>query len=394
MSSRRNRSASHRGGALLMLLGVVVAWSAMRLMTWAPPFEPASLSVLPLGGAPLVEDIAPERSAAPDEAEDALPVEQPIIAPSYPSQPIVEPAPLPERVISPQPVVPQPQAEIPMMSSAASRGYAGVSQLINHAMLLQAGYRSSASAPVDLYAETALTSPDAQLQNVPAAAAEMRRDSAPSRWSMDAWALWREDTTTSILSGRPSYGRSQAGAVLRYRLAPSSGHGPHLHLRGNAALEGAREREVAFGVSARAIPSVPVRFAAEGAGDRNRERDRASRRGLCCDRNPADPATCGFLRRSLWPGRICHRDNATLFVDGQTRLTRRLAGNDDFRLEAGGGAWGGAQEDAGRLDVGPSASVNFRIGPARGRVSADYRFRVAGEAEPSSGPALTLSAGF
>ena len=57
------------------------------------------------------------------------------------------------------------------------------------------------------------------------------------------------------------------------------------------------------------------------------------------------------------------------------------------------GDWG-AQEDAERLDIGPSAGLSFRIGAARGRVSADYRFRVAGDAEPSSGPALTLTAGF
>ena len=40
-------------------------------------------------------------------------------------------------------------------------------------------------------------------------------------------------------------------------------------------------------------------------------------------------------------------------------------------------------------DVGPTAAVTFRLGDARGRVAADYRFRVAGDAEPSSGPALT-----
>ncbi len=66
----------------------------------------------------------------------------------------------------------------------------------------------------------------------------------------------------------------------------------------------------------------------------------------------------------------------------------------DFDLRAGAGAWGGAQEDAARLDIGPSASVSFQLGEGRGRLAADYRIRVAGDAEPSSGPALTLSAGF
>ena len=87
-------------------------------------------------------------------------------------------------------------------------------------------------------------------------------------------------------------------------------------------------------------------------------------------------------------------DFSSAFVDGQARITRPVAGADDFRLEAGAGAWGGAQEDAARLDVGPTAALTFRIGPARGRVSADYRFRVAGDAEPASGPALTVTAGF
>ena len=41
-----------------------------------------------------------------------------------------------------------------------------------------------------------------------------------------AWALWRQDNDSPLLSGRPSYGRSQAGAVLRYHLAPTSGHAP------------------------------------------------------------------------------------------------------------------------------------------------------------------------
>ena len=85
---------------------------------------------------------------------------------------------------------------------------------------------------------------------------------------------------------------------------------------------------------------------------------------------------------------------ATAFVDGQARITRPVARADDFRLEAGAGAWGGAQKGASRLDVGPTASLGVRLGAVNARLSADYRFRVAGEAEPASGPALTLSAGF
>jgi len=49
---------------------------------------------------------------------------------------------------------------------------------------------------------------------------------------------------------------------------------------------------------------------------------------------------------------------------------------------------------AAGLDVGPSASLDLKIGAALARVSMDYRLRVAGDAEPGSGVAITLSTGF
>ena len=42
----------------------------------------------------------------------------------------------------------------------------------------------------------------------------------------------------------------------------------------------------------------------------------------------------------------------------------------------------------------PSASIALRLAESPARLSADYRFRVAGDARPGSGAALTLSAGF
>ena len=75
-------------------------------------------------------------------------------------------------------------------------------------------------------------------------------------------------------------------------------------------------------------------------------------------------------------------------------MERPVAEVGDLGLRVGAGAWGGAQEGASRLDVGPTAAETFRLGDVRARLAADYRVRVAGEAEPASGPALTVSAGF
>ncbi|WP_271077034.1 hypothetical protein [Aurantiacibacter sp. MUD61] len=393
MSDRSPPVTSPRGKAIFALVGMLVIWSSVRVITWAPPFEPASLSVLPLDSplgisAPITEEPASPaaETTEPDRAPDRI-----LHAP-----PQWTPQPVPERVLPPQDM--QPQAIQPVSSSTgAMRGFAGAGRLIGHALLLQAGYRSSAVAPEPaggLYAESTLALRNARSADAPASSATMRGGADLPRWSLDAWALWRDDTTTPILSGRPSYGRSQAGAVIRYHLAPSSGHNPQLHLRGVHALEGQREREVAFGASARPIPAIPVRLAAEA---RVSETDRGTElRGAAYAVSEFPPVSlpAGLTGEAYVQGGYVTGDFATGFVDGQARITRRVVGTDDFRLEAGGGAWGGAQEGSGRLDIGPSASVSFRLGEARGRVSADYRLRVAGDAEPSSGPALTLSAGF
>ena len=45
-----------------------------------------------------------------------------------------------------------------------------------------------------------------------------------NRWSVDSWVLWRRGSNAAPSGGLliPSYGASQAGAVLRFRLAPGS----------------------------------------------------------------------------------------------------------------------------------------------------------------------------
>ena len=47
-----------------------------------------------------------------------------------------------------------------------------------------------------------------------------------------------------------------------------------------------------------------------------------------------------------------------------------------------------------RLDIGPTAGGTLRVGKASLRLSADWRFRIAGNASPGDGPALTLSTAF
>ena len=100
--------------------------------------------------------------------------------------------------------------------------------------------------------------PEAAPFQAPVRLAESR---APTdRWSADAWVLLRRDTTTAVTSGRGSYGQSQAGAVIRYHLAPSSGFRPTAYLRASQALAADRESEAAFGLAARPIPGGYVNW--------------------------------------------------------------------------------------------------------------------------------------
>tara|TARA_A100001391_G_scaffold66729_3_gene42453 strand:+ start:38482 stop:39603 length:1122 start_codon:yes stop_codon:yes gene_type:complete len=218
----------------------------------------------------------------------------------------------------------------------------------------------------------------------------------PSRWTMSSWLFWRDDS----LGGRqaattPNYGRSQAGVVLAYRLAPESKHRPQAYARAITALEGPGEADLAAGLSARPLPDVPLRLAAEA---RLALRDGASElrpAAFVVTELPPFALPGQFVGEVYAQAGWVGGDFATGFVDGQVRLNRVLEQNQGFTLSAGGGAWVGAQKGTRRFDIGPTAAVSFRLGDdVYGRLSADYRVRVAGNAAPASGPALTLSAGF
>ena len=100
-------------------------------------------------------------------------------------------------------------------------------------------------------------------------------------------------------------------------------------------------------------------------------------------------ATRGYAQAGYVGGR-----DATGFVDGSIVAEAQVLASSEPRLKAGAGAWGGVQRGAGRFDVGPTVSLDLRLGSTSARLSADYRLRIAGNAVPAAGAAVTLSAGF
>lgn len=218
----------------------------------------------------------------------------------------------------------------------------------------------------------------------------------PRRWSGDGWMLLRRGDghiTPGPIVG--NYGASQMGAVLRYRLDPADRHRVSAYVRATAALNGTREQHVALGLSARPLPRIPLTAMAELRQVRDSAGERLRPAVAVVTELPPQSLPLGFTGELYAQAGYVAGRNPTAFVDGLVRAERPVAELAGFRLRAGGGAWAAKQRGAGRVDVGPTASVGFRIGDtASARLAADWRFRVGGRSKPDSGPALTLSAGF
>ena len=216
------------------------------------------------------------------------------------------------------------------------------------------------------------------------------------RWSIDAWLFYRPDNQARGSSSAfpATYGASQAGAIVRYRLAADNRHRPALYGRGTAAIGSDREIDVAAGISGRPIPALPV--SAYGEVRVSRTQDRTELRPAVFVATEVAPASAPFNSEVSVYGQagFVGGDFTTPFADGQLRLKRDIARLGSSKLQSGFGVWGGAQKGAARLDIGPTASLDFDVADALVRVAVDYRLRVAGDAQPQSGLAITLSTGF
>jgi len=210
---------------------------------------------------------------------------------------------------------------------------------------------------------------------------------ATDRWSASAWLLLRRDGATPVLVPNGTLGGSQAGARLTYRL---SGDGrPLVRLSGRAymPLRQTAGAEAAIGLDWQPIRRAPLYLLAErrqAVGDEGRSAFSLTLYGGGSVQLPFDVRLDSYAQAGVVGTRS--RD---LFVDSAVQLRRPLG-----PVEIGAGAWGAAQPGAARLDIGPHVSMRLPIERANLRVSADWRFRVAGRAVPGSGPALTLGADF
>jgi len=390
-----NGREANRGQPLLVLATILGAWLIGRVLLWSPPFPLASpaTTVLAFGGEDR-DTIAPRDGRLTARvAHRAVPTASLSGEPASLVAPIVIPR-LARRIEAPA----RDAAFGPSLAPTPVRRAAG------HQMLLAAALANRALPPefVRLGAEarglaTAMAiEPRGAVADRPLLGpARTPRETPARRLSGDAWLLWREGSADAVTPGISTYGRSQAGAVVRYRLLPGQHRQLGLYARATRTLEGARQSEVAAGLSLRPLPRLPVDVAAEARVTETATGRELRPAAFAVTQLPPAELPVGlrgeaYLQAGYVGGRF-----ATAFVDGQARLDGRLARlGEGEEIRAGVATWGGAQKGAERLDVGPSASLAFRLGDVPSRIAVDYRLRVAGDASPASGPAVTFSAGF
>ncbi len=205
------------------------------------------------------------------------------------------------------------------------------------------------------------------------------------RWTLSAWAFYRPHAR--VQQGSGLYGGSQAGVRAAYALAD----GWQVYGRLSATPVTRDSAEGAVGLALRPVAHVPLTLAIERrariAGDGDSAFAAYVSGGVSHLAAPAQFRIDAYGAAGLVGA--SRRDG---FAEGAATARRQVARLARAQLSAGAGVWGGTQTGTSRLDIGPSVALRWDGAPLN--LSFDWRQRMAGNAAPRSGPAITLSADF
>lgn len=212
--------------------------------------------------------------------------------------------------------------------------------------------------------------------------------------TISAWAILRPAGSGLNLATNGQLGASQAGIRVQQQLLHIGQRLPiAFNLRVSAPLDQKLGREAGFGLGTRPVKQVPVELILE----RRVALDRGGRNafaviaagGFNDKRLVSKVSLSGYAQTGIVG--FARGDG---FVDGALQIERALLERSHTGLRLGAGIWGAAQPSVARIDIGPILAVKQRLGPASLRISAEYRWRVAGQARPASGPALSIGTDF
>lgn len=359
-----------RGPRFLLLL--LLLWVLMRLASQFPST---------IGPAPQAVPFAPP----PDLVREDV-----MMLPDQPSAAtVLRQAALPA-MTEPAPLVLVARMEAPQTSFAS--GFMGEERHAWRLALLQrVGTRPAAAVSAlslpprrgDFAPGLALLAP---LPRWPAATADRR-------WSLAVTSYWRgnDGTPTVGPDSATRLGGSQSTARLTYLIDRS------LLLRAYvraAHTPGRRDGlDVAVGVAVRPLKALPLDIHAErrtvvtGPG-----RDTTlvyAAGGVDNQALPRDFRLSAYVQAGA-------ADDGTVvgFADGAVAVQREVAARGGMRLSLGTMLGGAVQPDARRIDAGPRATLVLPNVGQGAQIALDWRERLAGNARPGSGLAVTLAADF
>ncbi|MGN5375403.1 hypothetical protein [Sphingomonas hankookensis] len=210
------------------------------------------------------------------------------------------------------------------------------------------------------------------------------RPAGDDRLTASFWALARPGSATG---GPVQLAGGQAGLRVRMPIADSGQAAVAARIATPLAGQG---REAALGVEWRPI-RAPFAVVVERRMALDRGRD-GTGMGLIAGIDRALPGSLGI--EAYGQAGAVARHGIEPYADGAARVLHKVAGIGNSVLKLGIGGWGGAQRGAMRMDIGPSLVAAIPVGRGAVRLSVDWRQRVAGDAAPGSGPALTLGSDF
>jgi hypothetical protein len=179
-------------------------------------------------------------------------------------------------------------------------------------------------------------------------------------------------------------GGSQAGGRVAYRLNGEPARPLSASFRAYVPLGRLVGAEAAAGLDWKPLAKLPVHLLVErrqALGEEGRSAFAAALYGGVSDLGAGPISIDAYGQAGVVGARS--RD---LFADGSAKLSLRVAG-----AKVGAGVWAAVQPGVSRVDIGPQASVRLS---GEMTLAVDWRLRLAGEAAPGSGPAITLSTDF
>jgi len=207
-----------------------------------------------------------------------------------------------------------------------------------------------------------------------------------NRFQISVWSLVRNASSSGSLVPGGTLGGSQIGARGWFEPGPK---GIALTARISSPLASRNGSEASIGVGVRKENFgliLEERFSLDAGG--------RARPSVTAFGGVSEVRLRGQLRLDAYAqAGVVGLRNRVGFADGAVRIEHPLVGKN-ARLSVGAGAWGGAQPGLSRIDIGPQVVARLPVLGGNLRIAGEWRFRVGGNADPGSGPTLSIGADF